>query len=145
LVFVGRRAAPLDYERTKDAFYAALVNAGLDHLREQEEPVTLHDLRHTFGTRMAAGVPVRSLQEWVGHADLKTTQRYMHYAPRADEAARLSAFIAAQMERTSSRWKPRQRRTRLVRQPGRREARAAGLFCVPNQRLRPTLRTTQRN
>jgi integrase len=38
------------------------------------------------------------LQEWMGHADLKTTLRYMHYAPRADDAARLSAFIAAQTE-----------------------------------------------
>jgi integrase len=28
----------------------------------------LHDLRHTFGTRMAAsGVPTRTLQGWLGH------------------------------------------------------------------------------
>jgi integrase len=27
-----------------------------------------HDLRHTFGTAMAAaGVPMRTLQEWMGH------------------------------------------------------------------------------
>jgi hypothetical protein len=37
-------------------------------------------------------------REWMGHANLKTTLRYMHYAPRADDAARLSAFIAAQTE-----------------------------------------------
>jgi integrase len=99
LVFLSESGGRLDYERMKDAFYAGLVSAGLGHLREQDGPVTFHDLRHTFGTRMAAaGVPVRSLQEWMGHADLKTTLRYMHYAPRADDAARLSAFIAAQTE-----------------------------------------------
>ena len=31
-----------------------------------------HDLRHTFGTAMAAaGVPMRTLQEWMGHRDLR--------------------------------------------------------------------------
>jgi integrase len=46
-----------------------------------------HDLRHTFGTRMAAaGVPMRTLQEWMGHRDIETTQRYADYAPSAREA-----------------------------------------------------------
>jgi integrase len=37
-------------------------------------------LRHTFGTRMAAqGVPLRTLQEWMGHRDLTTTQIYADY------------------------------------------------------------------
>ena len=32
----------------------------------------LHGLRHTFGTRMAAaGVPMRTLQEWMGHRDIR--------------------------------------------------------------------------
>jgi integrase len=32
------------------------------------ESHVFHDLRHTFGTRMAAaGVPPRTLQEWMGH------------------------------------------------------------------------------
>ena len=34
-------------------------------------------LRHTFGTRMAAqGVPMRALQEMMGHRDFKTTLIY---------------------------------------------------------------------
>jgi integrase len=46
-----------------------------------------HDLRHTFGARMAAaGVPMRTLQEWMGHRDLATTQIYADYAPSAQEA-----------------------------------------------------------
>ncbi len=60
----------------------AMTAAGLD------ESHRFHDLRHTFGTRMAAaGVPMRTLQEWMGHRDLATTQRYADYAPSAHEAA----------------------------------------------------------
>jgi hypothetical protein len=33
----------LDYEKTKDDFYAAVVAAGLGHLREKPDPVTFHD------------------------------------------------------------------------------------------------------
>jgi integrase len=55
-----------------------------------------HDLRHTFGTRMAAaGVDVRKIQAWLGHAGMKTTERYMHYAPAHDDASRIGAAFAA--------------------------------------------------
>ncbi len=46
------------------------------------EDITFHKLRHTFGTQMAAaGAPLRAIQEWMGHADAKTTEIYAHYAP----------------------------------------------------------------
>jgi hypothetical protein len=42
--------------------------------------------RHTFGTRLAAsGQPMRMIQEFLGHADSKTTQIYTHYAPSEHE------------------------------------------------------------
>lgn len=51
---------------------------------------SFHDLRHTFGTTMArAGVPVGTIQAWMGHADLQTTQLYMHYAPGGADAQRI--------------------------------------------------------
>lgn len=54
--------------------------AGLRHVR-------FHDLRHTFGTQMAAqGMPMRGLQELMGHADFGTTLRYADYAPSSREA-----------------------------------------------------------
>jgi integrase len=39
---------------------------------------------------MIAKADIRRVQEWMGHADIQTTMRYLHYAPR-DEDARLVA------------------------------------------------------
>ena len=67
-------------------FRRALKAAGLD------ESHVFHDLRHTFGTRMAAaGVPLRTLQEWLGHRDLATTQIYADYSPSSREAEMVAA------------------------------------------------------
>jgi integrase len=77
---------PLEKAAILRRFRGALTSAGL------EKSHRFHDLRHTFGTRMAAtGVPMRTLQEWMGHRDIETTQRYADYAPSAHE----SAFIEA--------------------------------------------------
>jgi hypothetical protein len=57
--------------------------------------IRFHDLRHTFGARMAAaGVPMRTLQEWMGHRDFKTTLIYADYAPAANEAELVNAAFA---------------------------------------------------
>ena len=54
--------------------------------------VRFHDLRHTFATRLAAsGQPMRTLQEFLGHADSRTTQIYAHYAPSAHEVRMVNA------------------------------------------------------
>ncbi len=51
-------------------------------------PVRFHDLRHTFGTQMAAaGAPMRAIQEWLGHADLRTTLIYADYALDPNQGA----------------------------------------------------------
>jgi len=52
-----------------------------------------HDLRHTFATTLAASgqVSLRTLQEFLGHADAKTTQIYSHYAPSAHEVEMVNA------------------------------------------------------
>ena len=42
-------------------------------------PFRLYDLRHTYGTRaIEAGIDVFSVAKLMGHADLDTTQRYVH-------------------------------------------------------------------
>jgi integrase len=72
--------APLDRAKLVRRFKQALERASVRR-------ITFHELRHTFGTRMAAaGVPMRTIQHWMGHADGKTTQIYAHYQPSGLEA-----------------------------------------------------------
>jgi integrase len=35
---------------------------------------------------MIAKADIRRVQEWMGHADVQTTMKYLHYAPRAEDA-----------------------------------------------------------
>jgi integrase len=61
--------------------HAALKAAGL------EQSFGFHNLRHSYGTALAArGVAMRTLQEWMGHRDIQTTQRYADYCPNAAES-----------------------------------------------------------
>ena len=49
----------------------------------------------------ATGVPLRTLQEWMGHADYKTTLVYADYAPSAHEAEWAEkAFASPDAEQT---------------------------------------------
>jgi integrase len=64
--------------------------------------VRFHDLRHTFATRLAvASTPLRTIQEYLGHADAKTTQIYSHYAPSEQEVAIVNAAFAGGTENNS--------------------------------------------
>ncbi|MDP9418022.1 MAG: tyrosine-type recombinase/integrase [Actinomycetota bacterium] len=54
-------------------------NTGVSVLR-------FHDLRHTFATTMIGRTSIRRVQVWMGHSDLHSTMRYLHYAPRDDDA-----------------------------------------------------------
>jgi integrase len=79
---------PIDRSRLLKRFKAALMRAGVREVR-------FHDLRHTFGTRMAAaGVPMRTLQEWFGHRDFATTLIYADYQPGAGEVDLVNAAFA---------------------------------------------------
>lgn len=87
-VFAGDTGEPLDGSALRRRYAAAQKRAGLRALR-------FHDLRHSFGTIAAnAALNGRELQEWMGHADYRTTTRYLHYRARGDEARRLSAAFA---------------------------------------------------
>ena len=79
LVFAGDLGGYLDGSALRRRYKAALAAAGL-------RPLRFHDLRHTFGTRMIAKADIRRVQEWMGHADIQTTMKYLHYAPRAEDA-----------------------------------------------------------
>jgi len=78
---------PYDASRMRKRFRVALEGAGV-------RPVRFHDMRHTFGTHMAAaGAPLRAIQEWMGHRDI-STQIYADYAPNPHEAQLVEAAFA---------------------------------------------------
>lgn len=48
----------------------------------------IHTLRHTYGSHLAsAGVSPYIIQKLMGHSKVEMTQRYMHLAPDAHQAA----------------------------------------------------------
>jgi integrase len=80
---------PLDRSKVTRRFQDACRTAGVREVR-------FHDLRHTFATRLAAsGQPMRTIQEFLGHADSKTTQIYAHYAPSEHEVEMVNRAFAA--------------------------------------------------
>ena len=87
LVFAGEGGDHLDASALRRRYKTALAAASLRRLR-------FHDLRHTFGTRMIAKADIRRVQEWMGHADIQTTMRYLHFAPRAEDARLVAEAFA---------------------------------------------------
>ena len=87
LVFPGVAGGYLDASALSRRYKAALKRAEL-------RPLRFHDLRHTFGTRMIAKADIRRVQEWMGHADVATTMKYLHYVERPDEARLVAEAFA---------------------------------------------------
>ncbi len=72
-LFVNRRGERL----TRQGFWLILKTYARDaHL---EGVITPHTLRHTFATHMlSGGMPLRNVQDALGHASISTTQIYTH-------------------------------------------------------------------
>jgi integrase len=78
------------YTELRRPFASACREAGIRDLR-------WHDLRHTFGTRLAeAGHSEATIAELMGHSEPKTTRRYTHGTERAKRAAVEAASTRAQ-------------------------------------------------
>lgn len=86
-VFLGPGGGYVDGSALRRRYERALGRAGLRRLR-------FHDPRHTFGTRMIAVADIVRVKEWMGHADVETTMRYLHYAPRTEDAALVARAFA---------------------------------------------------
>lgn len=83
LVFVDEAARPLSVTRIRRAFAIAKALAGISR------PFRIHDLRHTFGSRLASeGVEILTISRVMAHKDIATTQRYARLQLRAFERVR---------------------------------------------------------
>ncbi len=78
-VFAGIAGDRLDPSALRRRYVAARDTAGLPPLR-------FHDLRHTAGTLLTRVLDPVTVRDILGHADLKTTERYLH-AVRASRLA----------------------------------------------------------
>ncbi len=86
LVFCNALGRPLDGSALRRRYRRAQDAADV-------RPLRFHDLRHTFGSLLAArGVDVVTIQKAMGHSALSTTSRYLHARPASAQA---QAFTAA--------------------------------------------------
>ena len=94
-MFPGVTGGYLDGSALSRRYKAALARAAL-------RPLRFHDLRHTFGTRMIAKADILKVQAWMGHAQISTTQRYLHYVERPDEVALVADAFAVEPRVTAA-------------------------------------------
>lgn len=91
LLFCASDGTPLNASALRRRFKQAQRKAGVRVRR-------FHDLRHTFGSIAVRRFDPVTVQRLMGHANLKTTERYLHSRPRADDASRLAEAFASDAE-----------------------------------------------
>ncbi len=90
-LFPGRTPdQPLSITSTQKAFTRAKLRAGINKVGG------IHSLRHAYAThQLEAGLPVHRLQRLLGHQDLHSTLRYVHWVPNYREGAGEHDLVAA--------------------------------------------------
>jgi integrase len=89
LVFCGPLGRTLDASALRRRYRKAQGTAGL-------APLRWHDLRHTYGSLLAAaGVDLVKIKSAMGHSNIATTERYLHARPASEQAAEFTAAFAA--------------------------------------------------
>lgn len=96
-VFEGSNGMP--YKDIKTAFHSALRRAEIENFH-------FHDLRHTFGSQLVmSGVDLRTVQQLLGHKDIKMTIRYSHLSP---------VHVQEAVNKLDSTWTPYRHRSKNV-------------------------------
>jgi integrase len=86
-VFANRDGRP--FGDIKRGFSSALKKAKIEDFR-------FHDLRHTFGSYLVMeGVNLKTVQQVMGHKDIRLTLRYSHLSPE---------YVQEAVERLDNRW-----------------------------------------
>jgi integrase len=103
LLFTNSRGGALRRAAfNRDQWRPARRAAGAPETREN----AMHVLRHTYASALlSGGVDIRTLSEWLGHADVATTLRYyVHLMPSAPEraTAAVDAFLSPPEERSEA-------------------------------------------
>lgn len=76
------QSQPMDESGVQKAFKAALQQSGI------QKAATPHTLRHSYATHLLeAGLNLRQIQSYLGHASLKTTAIYTHLTQSAETQA----------------------------------------------------------
>jgi integrase len=89
LVFCNSLGRRLDGSALRRRFKRARDAAKL-------QPLRFHDLRHTYGSLLAAsGVDLVTIQAAMGHGALTTTSRYLHARPATEQAAIFTRAFAS--------------------------------------------------
>ena len=83
-LFYSRRGMEFQVGATsvQKAFREAVKLAGLS------KKCSIHSLRHAYAThQLESGMPLNQLQQQLGHADIRTTQTYLHWLPELNNSA----------------------------------------------------------
>lgn len=76
-------SAPMSRAGVQGAFLKARLRAGIS-----KRGISLHSLRHSYATHLLeAGVPLPTIQRYLGHSHIETTMVYLHLTPEGQQQA----------------------------------------------------------